>query len=70
MRNWKKNHGSKINGFGPTAMSHFEIVIREVAVERVGFSEKSQKSGDIKCPGHWGKSFVGLADAKQFLRIR
>jgi hypothetical protein len=41
-----------------------------VAVERVGFSEKSQKSGDRKCAGDSEKSFIELPDAKQFLRNR
>jgi hypothetical protein len=41
-----------------------------VTVEKVGFSEKSQKSGDRKCPGDLGKSFKELPDAKQFLRHR
>ncbi|MGC1942245.1 MAG: tyrosine-type recombinase/integrase [Candidatus Acidiferrales bacterium] len=41
-----------------------------MAVEKVGFSEKSRKSGDRKCLEAWGKSFVELPDAKQFLRIR
>jgi hypothetical protein len=40
-----------------------------VAVEKVGFSEKSPKSGDRKCPGDWEKSFVELPDAIQFLQI-
>jgi hypothetical protein len=40
-----------------------------VAVEKVGFSEKSRKSGDGKCPGDWEKSFVELPDAIQFLHI-
>jgi hypothetical protein len=40
-----------------------------VAVEKVGFSEKRGKSADGKCLGGWGKSFVELPDAKQFLRI-
>jgi hypothetical protein len=40
-----------------------------VAVEKVGFSEKSRKSGDRKCPGDWEKLFVGLRDAIQFLQI-
>jgi hypothetical protein len=31
------------------------VVRRGVAVEKVGFSEKSGKSGDRKCPGDWGK---------------
>jgi hypothetical protein len=44
-------------------------VQRGVAVEKVGFSEKSQKSGDRKCLGDSGKSFIELPDAKQFLRI-
>ena len=34
------------------------------------FSEKSQKSGDRKCPGDSDKSFIELPDAKQFLRNR
>jgi hypothetical protein len=34
------------------------VVIRGVAVEKVGLSEKSQKSGDRKCPGDSEKSFV------------
>jgi hypothetical protein len=41
-----------------------------VAVEKVGFSEKSQNSGDRKFLEDWGKSFIELPDAKQFLRIR
>jgi hypothetical protein len=41
---------------------------RSVAVEKVGFSEKSRKSGDRKCPGDW-ESFVELPDAIQFLQI-
>jgi hypothetical protein len=40
-----------------------------VAVEKVDSSEKSGKSGDGKCLGDWGKSFVELPDAKRFLRI-
>jgi hypothetical protein len=40
-----------------------------VAVEKVGFSEKSRKWGDRKCPGDWEKSFVELPDAMQFLQI-
>jgi hypothetical protein len=40
-----------------------------VAVEKVGFSEKSRKSGDRKCLEDWGKSFVELPDAIQFLQI-
>jgi hypothetical protein len=42
----------------------------KVVVEKLGFSEKSRKSGDRKCLGDWGKSFVELPDAKQFLRNR
>jgi hypothetical protein len=42
------------------------MLTNPVAVEKVGFSEKSQKSGDRKCPGDWEKSFVELPDAKQF----
>ena len=44
--------------------------ITEVAVEKLGFSEKSQKSANRKCLGDWKKSFVELPDAKQFLRNR
>jgi hypothetical protein len=40
-----------------------------VAVEKLGFYEKSRKLGDRKCPGDWGKSFVELPDAIQFLQI-
>jgi hypothetical protein len=40
-----------------------------VAVEKLGFSEKSQKSGDRKCLGEWEKSFVELPDAIQFLQV-
>jgi hypothetical protein len=29
------------------------LVVRGVAVEKLGFSEKSQKSGDRKCLGDW-----------------
>jgi hypothetical protein len=46
------------------------MLINPVAVEKVGFSEKSRKSGDRKYLEDWGKSFVVLPDAKQFLRIR
>jgi hypothetical protein len=45
------------------------MVRREVAVEKVGFSEKSRKSDDRKCSGDWEKSFVELPDAIQFLQI-
>ena len=45
-------------------------MIIPVAVEKVGFSEKSQKSGDRKCLGDSEKSFIELPDAKQFLRNR
>jgi hypothetical protein len=45
------------------------LLITGVAVEKVGSSEKSGKSGDGKCPGDWGKSFVELPDANRFLRI-
>jgi hypothetical protein len=45
------------------------VVVRGVTVEKLGFSEKSRKSGDRKCPGDWEKSFVELPDAKQFVRI-
>jgi hypothetical protein len=46
------------------------MLINPVAVEKVGFPEKSQKSGDRKYLEDWGKSFVELPDATQFLRIR
>jgi hypothetical protein len=39
------------------------MLINPVAVEKVGFPEKSQKSGDRKCLGNSGKSFVELPDA-------
>ena len=39
---------------------------RGVAVEKVSFPEQSQKSGDRKCLGDSGKSFIELPDAKQF----
>jgi hypothetical protein len=45
------------------------MVIRGVAVEKLGFSGKSQKSGDRKCSEDLEKSFVELPSAKQFLRI-
>jgi hypothetical protein len=45
------------------------VVIIPVAVEKLGFSEKRRKSGVRKYLGDWGKSFVELPDAKQFLRI-
>jgi hypothetical protein len=40
-----------------------------VAVEKVGFPEKSQKSGDRKWLGDSGKSFIELPDAKRFCEI-
>jgi hypothetical protein len=45
------------------------MLITGVAVEKLGFSEKSRKSGDRKCPGDSEKSFVELPDAIQFLQI-
>ena len=39
------------------------IVIISVAVEKLVFSEKSRKTGDRKCLGNSGKSFVELPDA-------
>jgi hypothetical protein len=33
------------------------------------FLKKVGKSGDRKCVEDWGKSFIELRDAKQFLRI-
>jgi hypothetical protein len=41
-----------------------------MAVEKLGFSEKSRKSGDRKCLGDWEKSFVELPDAIQFFKFR
>jgi hypothetical protein len=41
-----------------------------VAVEKLGFPEKSQKSGDRKCLGDSEKSFIELPEATQFLRNR
>ena len=41
-----------------------------MAVEKVGFPEESQKSGDQKCLGDSEKSFIELPDAKEFLRNR
>jgi hypothetical protein len=46
------------------------VLVTGVAVEKIGFSEKSRKSGDRKCPGDRGKSFAELPNAKQFLRNR
>jgi hypothetical protein len=40
-----------------------------VAVEKVGFPEKSQISGDRKCLGDSEKSFAEFPDAIQFLQI-
>jgi hypothetical protein len=40
------------------------------AVEKVGFPEKIQKSGDRKCLRDREKSFIELPGAKQFLRNR
>jgi hypothetical protein len=40
-----------------------------VAVEKLGFPGKSQKSGDSKCLGDSEKSFIELPDAIQFLQI-
>ena len=45
-------------------------MIIPVAVEKVGFREKSQKSVDRKCLGDSEKSFIELPDAEQFLRNR
>jgi hypothetical protein len=54
---------------GPDARIRITL-ISPVAVEKLGFSEKSRKSGDKKCLADWGKSLVELPDAKRFLRIR
>jgi len=40
-----------------------------VGIEKVGFSEKSRKSGDRKYSGDSEKSFAELPDAIQFLQI-
>jgi hypothetical protein len=56
----------------PLRTSYLKMILMvriPVAVEKVGFSEKSRKSGDRKCLEDWEKSFVELPDAKQFLRI-
>jgi hypothetical protein len=53
--NWSDRMGAAQIGVG-----------NPVAVEKVGFSEKSRKSDDRKCLGDWEKSFVELPDAKQF----
>jgi hypothetical protein len=45
------------------------VLINPVAVEKLGFPEKKQKSGDSKCLGDSEKSFVELPDANQFLQI-
>jgi hypothetical protein len=45
------------------------MVIIPVAVENVGFPEKSQKSRDTKCLRDSEKSFIELPDAKQFSEI-
>ena len=45
------------------------MVIIPVAAEKLGFPEKSQKSGDSKCLRASEKSFVDLPDAIQFLQI-
>jgi hypothetical protein len=45
---------------GPTSL---EMVIIPVAVEKLVFSEKPRKTGDRKCLGDSGKSFVELPDA-------
>jgi hypothetical protein len=42
------------------------VLINPAAVEKLGFSEKSQKSGDRKCLGDSEKSFLELPGAKQF----
>ena len=44
-------------------------MIIPVAVEKLVFSEKPRKTGDRKCLGGSGKSFVELPDAIQFLQI-
>src|ERR1700746_2349203 len=41
-----------------------------VAVEKLCFPEKNQKSGDSKCLGDSEKSFIELPGAKEFLRNR
>ena len=44
-------------------------MITPVAVEKVDFSEQSQKLGDRKCLGDLEKSFVELPVAIQFLQV-
>jgi hypothetical protein len=45
------------------------VLVNPVAVEKVGFSEKSRNRVIGKCPGDWEKSFVELPDAIQVLQI-
>jgi hypothetical protein len=45
------------------------VLVTGVAVEKVGFPGKSQKSGGRKCPGDLEKSFAELPDAIRFLQI-
>jgi hypothetical protein len=45
------------------------MLINPVAVEKLGFPGKSQKSGDSKYLGDSEKSFIELPDAIQFLQI-
>jgi transposase len=61
--------GGRVRAGMPAIQSFLHQLINPVAVEKVGFSEKSRKSGDRKCPGDWEKSFVELPDAIQFLQI-
>ena len=45
------------------------MLITGVAVEKLGFPGKSQKSGDSKCLGDSEKSFIEVPGAIQFLQI-
>jgi hypothetical protein len=54
----------------PINLALFRAVSRsEIAGAKVGFPEKSQKSGDRKCLRDWEKSFIELPDAKHFCEI-
>src|SRR6266481_4456403 len=52
-----------------TRPTSLEMLINPVAVEKLVFCDKSQKSVDRKCLGDWEKSFVVLPDANRFLQI-
>jgi hypothetical protein len=46
------------------------MVKRGVAVEKVGFSEESRKSGDRKCPGDWGNRLQSFLTRSNFCKLR